>query len=255
MPRVNGRLLAVLCVAALAAQAQAPQFKGGVDVVRFDVVVLDKARHPIPGLAERDFHVTEDGKPLRIAAFEARTIPTTAAPPTVTAGRGTADLRVDSVTNHRDVPGRLVVIVMDRSIPAGDGIVTARKIANTAIDALGPNDLAAVVFTSGVAGYRLQGLTANRDRLRASVASAQMGTPTGVEMMRNGDLRRGGPDYPEKTCGEPTLLTLAGVADAIAAVPDYRKMILFIGTEVPSPDGSVTGDPLECGLTISLHEQ
>src|SRR3954453_12431594 len=103
MSPMSGRAAVSLCRAALLAQAQPPQFKGGVDVVRFDVVVLDKARHPIPGLTEQDFHVTEDGKPLRIAAFEARTIPTTAAPPTVTAGRGTADLRVDSVTNHRDV--------------------------------------------------------------------------------------------------------------------------------------------------------
>jgi len=34
---------------ALLGQAPPPQFKSGVDVVRFDVVVLDKARHPIAG--------------------------------------------------------------------------------------------------------------------------------------------------------------------------------------------------------------
>src|SRR5260221_3651481 len=90
MPRMGGRAAVALCLTALLAQAQPPQFKSGVDVVRFDVVVLDKARHPVAGLTEQDFRVTEDGKPLRIAGFEAVTIPV-AAPPTSTSNPGAAD--------------------------------------------------------------------------------------------------------------------------------------------------------------------
>src|SRR5436190_22427586 len=116
MPRMSGRAAASLCLAALLGQAQSPQFKSGVDVVRFDVVVLDKGRHPVAGLNQQDFRVTEDGKPLRIAGFEAVTIPVAAPTTPTTTAPGTVDLRVESVTNHRDVPGRLVVIVMDRSI-------------------------------------------------------------------------------------------------------------------------------------------
>jgi VWFA-related protein len=240
---------------ALLGQAQSPQFKSGVDVVRFDVVVLDKARHPVAGLKEQDFRVTEGGKPLRIAAFEAVTIPVATPPTTATTVPATVDLKVESVTNHRDVPGRLVVIVMDRTIPSGDGIVTARKIANATIDALGPNDLAAVVFTSGIAGNRLQGLTANRDRLRAAVASAQMGTPAHVVMTPNG-LRRDGQDNPpgEVPCGVPVLETLAGVAEAIAPVKDYRKLILFIGTNLPAPDSEAAGG-IVCDGQIASAEQ
>jgi len=234
MPAMSGRAATSLSLIALLAQAQPPQFKSGVDIVRFDVVVLDKARHPISGLAEKDFRVTEDGKPLRIAGFEAVTIPIAARPTPTTTSPGAVDLRVESVTNHRDVPGRLVVIVMDRSITVGQEIVTARRIANAAIDALEPNDLAAVVFTSGVASSRLQGLTANRDRLRAAVAS-EMGTPTQVVMTDRGLQRKNGPDFPpgEFHCELPSLETLAGVAEAIAPVQDYRKMILFIGTDLP----------------------
>jgi VWFA-related protein len=244
---MSGRAAASLCLTALLAQAQQPQFKSGVDVVRFDVVVLDKARHPVAGLNEQDFRVTEDGKPLRIAGFEAVTIPVATPPATMTTAAGAVDLHVESVTNHRDVPGRLVVIVMDRSIPYEQGIVTARKIANAAIDALGSNDLAAVVFTSGIAGNRLQGLTANRDRLRAAVASAQMGTPTNVEMTATG-LRRTGPAIPpgEVHCGLPTMETLTGVAEAIAPVQEYRKMILFIGTDLPFAADSVAGRAPGC---------
>ena len=235
-----------LGVALLTLIAQDPQFRSGVDVARFDVVVLDKARHPVAGLTAQDFRVTEDGRPLRIAGFEAVTIPAgpAAAATTVPAA---ADLRIETVTNHRSVPGRLVTIVIDRSVSYEQPIVTARRIANAAIDALGPNDLAAVVFTSGIAGNRLQGLTANRARLRAAVASAQMGTPIGVEMTQRG-LRRTGPNLPaaECHCGICTMETLAGIADAVAPVPDFKKMILYVGEDLPFAENSEAGSAAGC---------
>lgn len=176
------RACAVFCLAALAVQT--PQFRSGVDIVRFEVVVVDADRHPIAGLTVADFRVTEGGTPLRIAGFEAVTIP--AGPATTAGASAAADLSVETVTNQRRVPGRIVVIVMDWSIASEQPLVSARRVANAAIDALGPNDLAAVVFTSGVAGNRLQGLTANRDRLRAAVASAQTGKTLDVNMTPKG---------------------------------------------------------------------
>jgi len=217
--------------------------------------VLDKDRHPITGLTAGDFRVTENGQALRIAGFEAVTIP--AAAPAAAIAPAAPDLRVESVTNQRDVPGRLVVIVMDRSIPSETSIVTARKIATAAIDALGPNDLAAVVFTSGISGNRLQGLTANRDRLRAAVASAQMGTPTNVDMTRNGLMRTGPGLVPgECYCGLCTMQTLAGVADAIASAENYKKLILFIGTDLPFAEDAEPGRAGGCqGLYRESRER
>lgn len=244
--RATSSLCALLLI--LAAQAQPPQFRGGVDVVRFDVVVLDKARHPIVGLIASDFRVTENGQPLRTAGFEALTIPD--GPGTVTtspAARSVPDPHVDVVTNHRDGPGRLVVIVMDVSIPYEQGVVTARRIANAAIDALGPNDLGAVVFDGGIAGPRQQGFTADRDRLRAAVASLQMGTPTEVAMTGSG-LRRGGPNVPSGAChcGRCAMEKLALVADALSSVQDYRKMILFIGADLPISEDSAAARDQGC---------
>jgi VWFA-related protein len=159
---------ALLALLAILLQTPAPQFKSGVDVVRFDVVVLDKARQPIGGLTAADFRITENSQPLRIAGFEVVTIP--ASPPTAsTPAPSSFDPHVDTATNRRNEPGRLVVIVMDRTIGYEQSVVTARRIANAAIDELGPNDLAAVVFTSGISGNQPQGFTADRDRLRAAV--------------------------------------------------------------------------------------
>ena len=157
----------MLLLFALTAQTPAPQFKSGVDVVRFDVVVLDKDRHPIAGLSADDFHVSENGKPVRIAAFEAVTIPgATSAPAPVSTS---FDPRVDVVSNQRTGPGRLVVIVLDRTIPHEWPMTHARAIANAAIDALGPHDLGAVLFTSRISGTHAQGLTADRDRRRTAL--------------------------------------------------------------------------------------
>jgi len=235
----------VLGLTALALLAQTPQFRSGVDVARFDVVVLDKARQPIAGLTAADFRVTEDGRPLRVAGFEAVTIPGAAGPPDVSPA-APADLRRDTVTNKRDVPGRLVVIVLDRTIGSGQPVVTARNVANAALDSLGPNDLAAVVFTSGLSGNRPQGFTAERARLRAAVASL-IGTPTAVIMTPNG-LRHDGPAFNlgECHCGICAIEKLALVADALASVDGYRKMILFIGDDLPMAEDSAAGRSPSC---------
>ena len=225
---------------------QTPQFKSGIDVARFDVIVLDKTRHPITGLTAADFRVTEDGRPLRVAGFEAVTIPGRGAPAAAAPPAANADPRHETVTNKRDVPGRLVVIVLDRTIGSGQPVVTARNVANAAIDALGPNDLAAVVFTSGIARNRPQGFTADRERLRAAVASL-MGTPTAVIMTPNG-LRHDGPAFNlgECHCGICAIEKLALVADALASVDGYRKMILFIGDDLPMAQDSAAGRSAAC---------
>ena len=60
-------------IAALATQAHpqaTPTFPSGVELVRIDVVVLDKDGKPVIGLTAADFEVTEGGKPHAIASFE-----------------------------------------------------------------------------------------------------------------------------------------------------------------------------------------
>ena len=109
-----------------------------------EVTVLDKDRRPIGGLTAADFEVLVDGKPKPLAAFAAVTLPGES--------RSTNAATIPAVapdvhTNQPPAEGRLVVIVMDRSIPDGHPMQTAHAIANAAIDRLGPNDLGAVVYT------------------------------------------------------------------------------------------------------------
>src|SRR3954469_5073214 len=70
------------CVLTMAAQAPAPAppapqvtFRTGIDVVQFDVTVLDKNGHPIRGLTAADFTVSEAGRARPIVAFTPVEIP------------------------------------------------------------------------------------------------------------------------------------------------------------------------------------
>ena len=64
MPSARARSILVPCLALASFSAQSPsesqpQFRTGVEVVRLDVLVLDKDRRPIRGLTAPDFTVLE----------------------------------------------------------------------------------------------------------------------------------------------------------------------------------------------------
>jgi hypothetical protein len=61
----------------------------------------------------------------------------------------------DVARNNLPDERRLPVILMDFAIPAGQMTLAARTIAHAAVDALGPNDLAAVVRSNPIAAVDL----------------------------------------------------------------------------------------------------
>src|SRR5262245_36432047 len=129
-----------------ATQSAAPQttFRAGVDLVQVDVSVLDKNRRPVRGLTVSDFTLLDEGKPRPIVAFSAVDLPEK---PDVTLAPWTRDVPADVSTNSLPEEGRLVVILMDRTIPDGQPTQMARNIAKAAVRELGAGDLAAVVYT------------------------------------------------------------------------------------------------------------
>jgi VWFA-related protein len=242
------RLPCVIAIALLAV-ASAPQpaaplpqtpqttFRTGVDLIQLDVVVLDNNRRPVVGLTAGDFSIQLDGKPAPIDAFAAITLPEPARADGAAAW--TRDVTSDVSSNqHRD-DGRLVVIVMDRTIPAGTATLTARAIARAAVDALGPRDVGAVVRTSGVAKEGVsQGFTADKARLRAAIDSPFMGQTAPPEMTERGldyvkpEQERTG-DCPYGACA---LLALQRVAEAMTAIRGRQKTIVFVGADIGMPD-------------------
>ena len=81
------------------------------------------------------------------------------------------DIGPDVVTNLTPKEGRLVVILLDHSIGKSN-FPEARRTAEAAVEQLGPNDLAAVIYTSvGVP----QNFTADRSLLRAAINQPFLG--------------------------------------------------------------------------------
>src|SRR5689334_10412937 len=88
---------------------QSPTFRAGVDVITFDVSVLDRDRRPIRGLTAADFTLLEDGKPRQVVAFSAVELPSM---PAALTPSGIDTVPPDVVSNNGP-QGRLVVILID----------------------------------------------------------------------------------------------------------------------------------------------
>jgi VWFA-related protein len=220
------------------AATQPPRtFQSGVDVVEVDVSVLDKDRRPVRGLAQPNFTILEDGKPRPIVAFSAVDLPERDASSARASWVG--DVSPDVVTNAIRPEGRLVVIMLDWSIRFEDHLL-ANRIATAAVNSLGPDDLGAVVFSSGFGNAGTpQNFTADRSRLLASInrpwAVALHNPPSGPGAdPRNRNLVM--IDDPEGYMSGDCLCracvpeTIARVADAVRDVRGRRKTLIFIGT-------------------------
>jgi VWFA-related protein len=226
----------VAASAALTSQSIQPEpFHTGIDLVRLDVSVLDKNRQPVRGLRAEDFTVLEDGKPQPVVAFSAVDIPP--APPV--GAEWMRDIGADVATNQLDLR-RIVVILMDDGMSSpDDGVPTAaRRIARGVIDRLGPNDLAAVVFTLW---GKAQNFTTDRRQLTAAIDSfapraIQAPAKWSAASPGNRGISIGGPPL---AClmpgggGNCLTRTLKSVATALEDTPVGRKTIVLISSGVP----------------------
>ena len=207
-------------------QDERPLFRAEVELVQLDVSVLDGDRRPVADLTAADFTLLVDGKPQPIRAFSAIQVPGRVLPSTVS---GADAAPTDVVTNRvGQQDGRLVIILMDRSIPAGEPTLAARRIATAAVEALGPQDMGALLSSSGGVP---QNLTADRSRLIAAIN--QRDWSTGLSKAQE-DI--GGKDDPLSDgrclCGLCVLQTVTRVSEAVQHTPRRHKMLLFIGSSV-----------------------
>ncbi len=230
LPRLRLIALLVLSCVSLLAQRQSdlPQFRAGVELVQLDVAVLDGKRQPVRGLTAADFTVLDNGVATPIRAFA----PVELAPRTrATDAVWAEEVPPDVVTNQAgEQDGRLVIILMDRSIPAQQPTIVARKIAAAAVEALGPHDLAAVVSTSNGA---VQNLTADRERLLRAINHGDPSTGISPEQEAVPGMGKLDPLSDGRClCGLCVLETITRVADAVQSTPRRRKVLFFIGSSV-----------------------
>jgi VWFA-related protein len=223
-----GGLLSVAALAGARQDRPAPQptFRTGVDLIQLDVSVLDKDRRPVQGLTAADFTVLVDGQPRPIVAFRAVELPKPIPP----SAPWIRDVAPDVATNTRP-SGRVVVIMIDDgSFGQVDNAIDlravqkAREVARAALNELGPDDLAAVVYTEN--NHTAQNFTIDRRRLLAAIdTSVILPAPPG-----GGDplgIQRG-----SCSCGLCSIEALGRVAEALRSLPQQRKIVIFISPGV-----------------------
>src|SRR4051812_25887739 len=254
--RITPTMLFLLSSAALLAQGQGDraQFRAGVELYQLDVTVLDDKRLPVRGLKEGDFTVLVNGVPAPIRAFTPIEI---ASPPPAGTTVWAADAPADVVTNDIGAQeGRLVVILIDRSIPVHEPTAVAKRIAAAAIEALGPHDLAAVVSTknNAVQDGSVQIFTADRARLLRAI---NLNDPsTGISKQAESIPSMGKLDPMQDgqcLCGVCVPETIQRVAEALENTPRRRKVLLFIGTNViwqATRPVAATGQDVGCETRI-----
>ena len=193
-------------------------------------------------LFRSDFTLSEDGKARPIVAFSAVELPPRVDP---AAAPWKRDAIADVATNEIPQEGRLVIILMDRSIPDGFPTVNAHAIAKAAVNQLGSGDLAAVVFTSG--GGSFQGFTSDRQKLVSAIegrgiagevsAAAEETWNAHLAALENGTGNNPGlaamPFGMDCSCGACVLQGITRIADAVRdAGGRRRKSLLFIGRDL-----------------------
>lgn len=205
---------------------ETPRFQSGVELIQLDVSVLDRNRKPVAGLTASDFTVLENGVARPIRAFAPIQLPARSSSPEPPRQ---PPLASDVATNDRgNQYGRLVVILMDRTIPPGEPTLTAKRAAAAAIESLGPFDLAAVATTGG--GLP-QTLTADRERLIGAVNRSDWST--GISREQEEIIGKDDPLSDGRClCGLCVLETVTRISEAVRHAPRRRKVLLFIGTSV-----------------------
>jgi VWFA-related protein len=243
MTRLRTRRIGLLfaALAALAAvgvrargapQADAPVqgppqavFTAGVSLVHVEVSVLDKNRLPVEGLTARDFTVLEEGRERPVVAFTPVTLEPRVRPP----APWMADAPADVNSNDFGTAGRLVILMLDRSLEPADG-PEAIRIAEAAVDQLRPGDLAAVAWSNfGVP----QNFTADRSRLLDAIHQ-----PTSNPVSDSAQELA-------CVCGRCSMDMLANIAESVQDVRQRRKVLIFIGRRLPSGAGATCGSVVE----------
>lgn len=238
--RIGSRVASVVAVAVLLlsaarlpAQDQSPQatFRAATDLVQIDVSVLDDDRRPVRGLIAADFTILENGRPRPVAAFLAVDRPAPVAPSAAWMRETAPD-----VTTNAPVEGQVVVIVIDDAslyqTSRGGSLRNdrwtlrkAQEIGVTVLDEIAPGDVAAVVYTGNTA--LSQNFTTDHARLRSALQVASIALDVVDPAVDPEANERGG-----CLCGLCSIDTLARLADELQAVPNRRKLVVYISAGV-----------------------
>jgi VWFA-related protein len=217
-------VLLFVCTASpsIAQQAAVPASGAGTGLVHLDVTVVDAAGQTVRDLAVSDFVVTANGAAVPVDSVTVVHLPAAASATSGQPVRGLlspAQVAHDVLRND-DVVDRYVALVLDDIVRPGATTsanswmsTTGLDLARALVDRLGPDDRGTIFFTFM---GRQQGLTSDRERLRAAIDGFSLRQILPSDCQASGGL---------DGC---VLDTLQRVAEALPATARQRKTVVVI---------------------------
>jgi VWFA-related protein len=191
MARLHVVAAAALIAAQTAlAQDQQPQrFQSGVEVVTVDVTVVDGDGRPVLDLRPADFSVEVDGERRRVVSAEWIALtPTTPAAAAVQTAAGAAAVPEPYTSNESALPGRFIMLLVDRANIRFEGMNAHRAATEGFIDGLQPSDRLSVVAAGYGAAPSVPFTTDHRRVKRALTSIAGQrgldGAPSALKALR-----------------------------------------------------------------------
>ncbi len=194
-----------------------------------DVTAVDASGRPVRDLAVSDFEIVAGDQPATIHGVTVVDLPGAAAAPIVRGRLAPAQVAHDVARNDDLVDRYLAIVLDDIARPganADNWMTTAGlDLARALVDRLGPDDRGTIFFSFM---GRQQGLTSDRDRLRAAIDGFAPRSVTPA------DCPAGGLD----AC---LIDTLQRVAEALPAESRRRKTIVVISDRAGLPSAGAPG--------------
>ena len=237
---------------------QTPTFRVEVNYVEIDARVVDGQGNFVADLRENDFQILEDGAPQAIKVFTRVNLPVERQDPLLFK---TAPIEPDVRSNREEFNGRVFVLVLDDLQTDFRRSIRVRRAARQFIERyIGANDLAAVVYTGGVADHG-QEFTDNRARLIASVEKFSGNKLPSELMTKLDDYARAQQmrEQPRDTSlaerghkARNSLITLKNLAEFLSSVRGRRKAVVWFGEGIDydmdnpfTPDSNLLRDTMK----------
>jgi VWFA-related protein len=206
---------------------QPPTIRTGINYVRVDVIVTDKAGKAVLDLPAEDFTLSEDGKPQKIEAFDVVKVDGTATE--IASGPPRAiknDFDEEREAARPDV--RLFVILLDDyHVRRGNDMSVRKPLIDFIENQLAPADMVAIMYPlTPVTDLRF-----SRDRASAVSAIEKFeGRKFNYRPLNMFEEKYA--DYPaavvERIRNEVTMGALKGAAVRMAGLREGRKSIIFV---------------------------
>jgi VWFA-related protein len=201
-----------------------PTFRTGINFVRVDVIVSDKAGNPVEDLKQTDFEVLEDGKPQKVETF--RLVKVDSAAPVET--QRSIRTRDDEEAAAANEDARIFVFFLDDyHVRLGNSMAARKPMSDFIQNNVGPRDLLAVMYPL----TPIDGVTLTRDH-QSIIRTLERFEGRKFNYEPRNSIEERYALYPAETVErirrQVTLSALEGLSVKLGALREGRKAIVLV---------------------------